>query len=204
MDTPTPLDDVRFLREVVDRTLPRYGVNRNWPVTLMYGAIITIGYAVCALLGLTGRTRAIPWVMPFLVFLVAWPLHWVLQRKAQMRTERTGVRPRFRRDLMVLWMSITAMGLFGMAWLIATGMIAGHWYLIPFLWCSLSFVGYVMNGILLSREWFWAGGALLTSMVATGAAGVNYYWLCAVWIPGTLLLAGLMGYRNSGRKNASA
>jgi hypothetical protein len=166
--------------------------------------ILTFGYAACALLALNGRTNLIPWVMPILVCFFAWPLHWFLSRKVRSGIEQGGRRPRCRRDLMFLWLSITVIGLLWTAWLITSGLAVEHWYLIPFAWCPLNFVGYVMNGVLVSNEWFWAAGALLASLTIAFAAGANFYWLPAVWIPGTLVLAGLMGYRNARRQIVEA
>lgn len=50
MDESNLVSDVRFLRDVVARTQPPT-VNRFWPVTLMWGCVITIGYVTCFLLG---------------------------------------------------------------------------------------------------------------------------------------------------------
>jgi hypothetical protein len=166
--------------------------------------VLTIGYMVCAILGITGRTNLIPWVMPILIGAVAWPLHWFLCAKVRSRIEQDGRRPRSRRDLTILWLSITAIGLLWTAWLITSGVSAERWYLIPFAWCSLNFVGYVMNGVLISNEWFWAAGAQFISLTVAFAAGESFYWLPAVWIPGTLVLAGLMGYRNARRQVVEA
>lgn len=204
MNEPDMLNDVRFLRDVVARTqLPE--VNYFWPVTLMWGCVVTIGYLTCALLGIAGRTGVIPWVMPVLVFLVGWPLHWHLRRKVQSSLEERGVRPRFRKDLRWCWMAIYGMGMLWTAGLIISGVITRQGPLLILVWCTLLVVGYVMNGALLSREWFWAAGVLLASLVAAFLIAFFvdqpvFYWLPGYWIPGTFLLAGLLGRRNAQRQ----
>jgi hypothetical protein len=203
MDDPNLINDVRFLRDVVSRTQPPT-VNHFWPVTLMRGCVVTIGYMTCALLGLADRIAVIPWVMPVLVFLVGWPLHWYLRRRVRSSNEQRGVRPRFRKDLMWCWMSICGMGMLWTAGLVISGMIAGHAYLLIFVWCSLLFVGYVMNGVLLSKEWLWAAAVLLASLIAVLLAGPAFYWLPGYWIGGTFLLAGLLGRRNARRQTVDA
>ena len=196
MDEPKLLDDVRFLRDVVERTQPD-AVNRDWPITLGWGCVVTIGYAASALLGRVGKVALLPWVWPVLIFLVGVPLHWYLGRKVRLGMAERGVRQQFRKDLMCLWISITAMGMLWTAALGLSGNMASHWYLLSFVWCSLYFVGYVMNGILLSREWFWAAGVMLASLITAFLAGPEFYWLPGLWIGGTGLLAGLLGRRNA-------
>jgi hypothetical protein len=202
------LDDVRFLRDIVARTQPPE-VNHFWPVTFMWGCIIAIGFMTCALLGMAGRNAVIPWVMPVLIFLAGWPLHWYLRRRVRLSIEESGVRPRFRKDLMWCWMSISGMGLLWTAGLIISGAIASHGYLLIFAWCSLLCVGYAMNGVLLSKEWFWAAAVLLASLIAAVLAGflreqTFFYWLPGYGIPATLLLAGVLGRRNARRPVLSA
>jgi hypothetical protein len=201
MNEPDALNDLHFLRDVVARTQPS-AVNHFWPVTLMWGCVVTIGFVACALLGIAGRTAVIPWVMPGLIFLVAWPLHWYLIRKVRLSIEQRGVRPRFRKDLMWCWLSICAMGMVWTAILIISGLIARHGYLLIFAWCSLLVVGYVMNGVLLSKEWFWAAGVLLASIIAAFLAGFlngdpTFYWFAGWAVPVTFLIAGVMGRRNA-------
>jgi hypothetical protein len=140
MDESGPLNDLHFLRDVVARTQPPE-VNRFWPVTLMWGCVVGIGFVACALLGIAGRTAVLPWVMPGLIFLVAWPLQWYLKRKVRLSIEESGVRPRFRKDLMWCWISVSIMGLLWTAGLIVSGLIASHGYVLIFAWCSLLFVG---------------------------------------------------------------
>jgi hypothetical protein len=203
MENPDLLNDVRFLRDVVARTLPPK-VNRYWPLTLMWGCVITIGFLTCALLGITGKTEVLPWVMPALIFVVAWPLHWYLSRKVQLSIEETGVRPRLRKDLMWCWISISAIGMLWTAGLILSGVIASHGYLLIFAWSSLLCVGYVMNGVLFSREWFWAAAVLLASLIAAFVVGLlkqqpELYWFAGYGIPVTFLLAGVLGRQNARR-----
>jgi hypothetical protein len=193
------LNDVRFLRDVVTRT-QRPAVNQFWPVTLSWGCIITFGYLVCGLLARAGRVAILPWVFPGLIFLVAFPLHWYLVRKVRHGIEQRGVRPRLRKDLMACWCSLTVIGLLWTAGLGISGMMASHWYLLFLIWGSLYFVGYVMNGVLLSDEWLWAAGILLASIIAVFLAGTAYYWLLGLWMGGTMVLAGLMGRRNAHRQ----
>jgi hypothetical protein len=203
MDDASLLNDVRFLRDVVARTQPP-SVNHFWPVTLSWGCVVTAGYLTCALLGMAGKIAILAWVFPVLIFLVAWPLHWYLGRKVRLSIEESGVRPRFRKDLLWCWMSIGLMGMLWTSGLIISGVMASHWYLLIFVWCSLNFVGYVLNGVLLSKEWFWAAGVLLASLVAAFLAGPNFYWLPGFWIGGTFLLAGLLGRRNARRQIVAA
>jgi hypothetical protein len=203
MDESNLVNDVRFLRDVVARTQPP-GVNRYWSVTLMWGCVVTFAYVTCALLGMAGKIAIIPWVWPLSMGLVAMPLHWYLIRRVRSSIEASGVRLRFRKDLMALWISITAMGLLWTVGMGISGAIADHWYVLSFLWCSLYFVGYIMNGVLLSKEWFWAAGVLLTSIIAAFLAGPDFYWLPGLWIGGTFLLAGLLGRRNALRQIVEA
>ena len=77
----------------------------------------------------------------------------------------------------------------------------GHYVLI-FAWCSLLIVGYVMNGVLLSREWFWAAAVMLASLIAAFLAGFltrnpTFYWFAGYGIPVAILLAGVLGRRNA-------
>ncbi len=197
------LTDVRFLRDAVARTQPP-AVNRYWPVTLGWGIVVLAGYLICAYLGTTGRLAALPWVWPLLLGLVAFPLHWYLVRRVRSRINQEGVRPRFRKDLAFCWISITIIGLLWTAGLIASGMIGKYWYVLSFLWCSLYFVGYVINGVLISSEWLWAAGVLLASLVAAYLAGPDFYWLPGLWMGGTLVLAGVLGRRNARRMLAHA
>jgi len=193
MDDPDLANDIRYLREVVAKTQPRTA-NRYWPITVAWGCVVTTGYLACILLARAGRFAALPWVWPALIFLVGIPLHWYLQRRVRMNIEATGVRPRFRKDLLWCWVAITAMGFLWTAGMIYTN--AGHWYLISFIWSTLYIVGYVMNGVLLSKEWFWAAGTLLVAVVAGFLAGPDYYWLPGLGIGVTFLLAGVLGRRN--------
>ena len=208
MDDSEILKDVRFLRDMVARTQPP-DVNYFWPLTLMWGCVVSIGFLTCALLGISGRTAIIPWVMPALVFLVGWPLHWHLGRKVRSGLADRGVRPRVRQDLRWCWMSIYGMGMLWTAGLIISGVIARQGPLLILVWCTLLVVGYVINGALVSREWFWAAGALLASLIAALLIGFlkdqpSFYWLPAYWIPGTFLLAGLLGRRNAQRQTGNA
>lgn len=203
MDEPNLLNDVRFLRDVVARTQPP-DVNPYWSVTLSWGCIITLGYAICALLGISGKLTVIPWVMPILIFLIALPLSSYLRRKVRRNIEERGVRPRSRKDLMVCWLSISGVGILWSAGLGFSGALAGHWYLLVFIWGSLYFVGYMMNGVLLSVEWFWAAAAMLASLIAAFAAGPRFYWLPGFWIGGTHILAGMLGRRNARRRLLAA
>ena len=201
MDESNPLNDLHFLRDVVARTQPP-AVNRFWSVTLMWGCVVTVGFIACALLGIEGKMAALPWVMPGLIFLVAWPLHWYLQCRVRWSIEASGVRPRFRRDLMWCWISISGMGLLWTAGLIVSGLITSHGYLLTFAWCSLLCVGYVMNGVLLSKEWFWAAAVMLASIIAAFLAGFltgqpDFYWFAGYGVPVTFLLAGILGRRNA-------
>jgi hypothetical protein len=205
MDESSPLNDLHFLRDVVARTQPP-AVNRFWSVTLMWGCVVTVGFLTCALLGIEGKVAVVPWVMPGLIFLVALPLQWYLRRKVRLSIEESGVRPRFRKDLMWCWISVSGMGLLWTAGLIVSGLIASHGYLLIFAWCSLLFVGYVMNGVLLSKEWFWAAAVMLASIVAAFLAGYltkqpDFYWFAGYAVPVTYLLAGILGRRNA-RSNA--
>jgi hypothetical protein len=205
MDESSPLNDLHFLRDVVARTQPP-AVNRFWSVTLMWGCVVTVGFLTCALLGIEGKTAVLPWVMPGLILLVAYPLHWYLRRRVRLSIEESGVRPRFRRDLMWCWISVSVMGLLWTAGLIVSGLITSHGYLLIFAWCSLLCVGYVMNGVLLSKEWFWAAGVMLASIIAAFLAGYltkqpDFYWFAGYAIPVTYLLAGILGRRNA-RSNA--
>jgi len=198
MDEANLLNDVRFLRDVVARTEPP-AVNRYWSVTLGWGCVVTLGYLICFFLGATGRTAVIPWVWPLLIGLVGWPMHLFLVHRVKSSIEAGGVRPRVRKDLMGLWLSITVIGLLWTAGMVISGAIADHWYVLSFLWCSLYFVGYIMNGVLISKEWFWAAAVQLASLIAAFLAGPNFYWLPGLWIGGTFLLAGLLGRRNAQR-----
>src|ERR1035437_6464089 len=114
------LNDLRYLRDVVARTRPPT-VNHDWPLAVSWGCIIMIGYAICALLGISGRLDLIPWVMPLLICLIGWPLHWYLGRKTRLSIEHRGARPRFRKDLMYCWAATTGMGLLWTAALIGSG-----------------------------------------------------------------------------------
>ena len=203
MDEPNLTNDIRFLRDVVTRTQPP-GVNRYWPVTLAWGCVMTIGYLICGFLGMAGKIALLPWVWPVLIFLVGFPLNWYLGRNVRRKIEASGVRPRFRKDLMVCWMGIAAMGMLWTAGMLISGALADRWYVLSFFWCSLYFVGYLINGVLLSKEWFWAAGVLLASLVAAFLAGPSFYWLPGMWMGGTILLAGLLGRRNALRRTVEA
>jgi hypothetical protein len=203
MDESNALDHVRFLRDVVAKTQPPT-VNRYWSVTLMWGCVATFAYALCFLLARAEKFEIIPWVWPLLLALVAFPLHWYLIRKVRASIEASGVRRRFRKDLMCCWISITGMGLLWTAAMVISGAMATHWYILSFLWGSLYFVGYVMNGVLISTEWFWAAAVLLASMIAAFLAGPDFYWLPGLWSGGTLLLAGILGRRNANRQPVEA
>lgn len=151
-----------------------------------------------------GKTAILAWVWPILIFLVAWPLHWYLGRKVRSGIERGGVRPRFRKDLAVCWAGIAGMGLLWTAGLGVSGTIVRNWSLLCLVWGSLYFVGYLVNGVLLSSEWLWAAGVLLASLIAAFLAGPSFYWLPGLWIGGTFVLAGLLGRRNARRRTAQA
>lgn len=194
MDNPDALNDVRFLRDVVARTEPP-SVNYYWPVTLAWGILIGLSYLAYVLLGRAGNTTMLQWVWPVGV-VVATPLNWYLIRKVRANIQKQGVRPRFRKDLMCLWVSITLVGLLWSEGLGISGLINSHWYVLSFLWGSVYFIGYIMNGVLVSIEWFWAAGVLMASLIVAFLAGPNLYWLPSMWIPGTFLLAGLLGWRN--------
>jgi hypothetical protein len=203
MDNPDFLNDVRFLRDVVERTQPP-SVNPYWPVTLSWGCVISAGYVASVFLGIAGKADVLAWLWPVLIFGVAMPLSWYLGRKVRRRIEEGGIRPRGRRDLMFCWFGIAAIGLLWTAGLGISGMLASHWYVLLYVWGSLHFVGYVMNGVLLSSEWLWAAAVLLASLIAAFLAGPDFYWLPGVWIGGTLILAGLLGRRNARRYAAEA
>ena len=200
MDNPDVLKDVRFLRDVVARTEPPR-VNYYWPVTLSWGILIGLSYLAYALFGRTGNTVALQWVWP-VGMVVATALNWYLVRRVKRSIQERGVRPQFRKDLMCLWLSITLIGLLWSEALGLLGLINSHWYVLSFLWSSVYFIGFVMNGVLISSEWFWAAGVLFASVVAAFLAGPNLYWLPGVWIPGTFLLAGFLGWRNVRRHMA--
>jgi hypothetical protein len=201
MDNPNVLNDVRYLRDVVARTEPAR-VNYYWPVTLSWGVLIGLSYLAYVLLGRTGNTAALQWVWPAGV--VATPLNWYLVRMVRANIQKQGVRPRFRKDLMYLWLSIILIGLLWSEGLGLLGLINSHWYVLSFLWGSIYFIGFIMNGVLISSEWFWAAAVLLASVVAAFLAGPDVYWLPSIWIPGTFLLAGFLGWRNVRRHLAQA
>jgi hypothetical protein len=201
MDNPDLVNDVRFLRDVVARTEPPR-VNYYWPVTLSWGIVVSIAYMVSAVLGMTGKTEILPWVWPVAMGGIAMPLHWYFVRRVRRNIQERGVRPRFRKDLMCLWLSITLIGLLWTAGLGISGMMASHWYVLAFSWGGLYFVGYMMNGALISNEWFWAAGVMLASLIAAFLAGPGFYWLPGLWVGGTFLLAGLLGRRNVRRQMA--
>jgi hypothetical protein len=92
------------------------------------------------------------------------------------------------------WIAITAMGFLWTAAMIVSH--AGHWYLLSFIWSTLYIVGYVMNAVLLSKEWFWAAATLLVAVIAGFLAGPDFYWLPGIGIGVTFLLAGVLGRRN--------
>jgi hypothetical protein len=203
MDKPDFLNDVRFLRDVVERTQPP-SINPYWPVTLSWGCVLTAGYVASIFLGIAGKADVLAWLWPVLIFGVAMPLSWYLGRKVRLGIEERGTRPRGRKDLMFCWFGIATIGLLWTAGLSISGMMASHWYVLLFVWGSLHFVGYVMNGVLLSSEWFWAAAILLASLIAAVLAGPDFYWLAGVWIGGTQVLAGLLGRRNARRQVAEA
>jgi len=206
MEDPQLLNDVRFLRDVVAKTQPP-AVNRFWPVTLMWGVVVTAAFVFCAFLGTTGRLSDLPWVWPA-VLPVAWLLHWYIGRRVRMNIQEHGVRPRFRKDLVLCWLSIGAIGLLWTAAMMMTGAMSGHWYVLLFVWASLHVVGFVINGILLSREWLWVAGLMLAWMIATFLAGflggADFYWLVGWSIPATYLMAGILGWRNARLHSVSA
>ena len=78
---------------------------------------------------------------------------------------------------MYLWLSITLIGLLWSEGLGVLGLINSHWYVLSFLWSSIYFIGFIMNGVLISSEWFWAAAVLLASVVAAFLAGPDLYWL---------------------------
>jgi hypothetical protein len=203
MDNHEFLNDVRFLRDVVEKTQPP-SINPYWPVTLSWGCVLTAGYAASIVLGIAGKAEVLGWLWPALIFAVAMPLSWYLGRKVRRRIEEGGIRPRGRKDLIFCWLGISTIGLLWTAGLAISGMIPSHWYLPLFVWGSLHFVGYVMNGVLLSSEWFWAAGILLVSLIAAFWAGPDFYWLAGAWIGGTQILAGLLGRRNARSYAAAA
>lgn len=203
MDESNLLNDLHFLRDVVAKTQPP-AVNRFWPVTLSWGCVVTLGYVTCGVLGMAGKSAVLPWVWPVLIFLVGWPLQWYLVRRVRSGIEEGGVRPRFRSELLWCWIGIVGMGLLWTAAVGISGMLANHWYILSFVWGSLLFVGYIMNGVLVSREWLWAAAVLLASLVAAFLAGPDFYWLPGMWIGGTFLLAGLLGRRNARRQIVQA
>jgi hypothetical protein len=200
---PDAINDIRFLRDVMAKTHPP-AVNNYWSVTLMWGCVLTFGYIVCAWLGVEHKVAVIPWVMPALIYLVALPLNWYFRRRVRSGIEDAGVRDPPRKDLMCLWVSVTVVGCLWTAALIVSGEMAAHWYLVVFVWASLYVVGFVMNGVLLSGEWFWAAGIMLASLIAALLAGPNFYWLPGFSIGGTMILAGLMGRQNARRQPAAA
>ena len=109
-----------------------------------------------------------------------------------------------RKDLLCCWVSIAVVGCLWTAALIVSGEMAARWYLVVFVWASLYVVGFVMNAVLLSREWFWAAGIMLASLVTALIAGPDFYWLPGFWIGGTLILAGLLGRQNAHRHLVTA
>jgi hypothetical protein len=135
---------------------------------------------------------------------LATPVHWYLVHKVKANIQQQGVRPRFRKDLMCLWLTITLVGLLWSEGVGLLGLINTHWYVLSFLWGSIYFIGFMMNGVLISSEWFWAAGVLLASLIAAFLAGPDFYWLPSVWIPGTFLLAGFLGWWNVRRHRAQA
>jgi hypothetical protein len=196
MSNPDFLNDVRFLRDVVERTQPP-SINPYWPVTLSWGCVLTAGYVASVFLGIIGKADVLAWLWPALIFAVAMPLGWYLGRKVRLRIEERGIRPRGRKDLTICWFGIATIGLLWTAGLGISGMMASHWYVLLFVWGSLHFIGYVMNGVLLSSEWLWAAAILLVALMAAFLAGPDFYWLAGVWIGGTQVLAGLLGRRNA-------
>jgi len=202
MDNPDALNDVRFLRDVVARTAPPR-VNYYWPVTLSWGIIIGLTYLAYVLLGREGNNALMQWVWP-VGMVIATPLNWYLIRRVKANIQKQGVRPRLRKDLIFLWSSITLIGLLWSEGLGLLGLINSDWYVLSFLWSSLYFIGFIMNGILISSEWFWAAGVLLASVIAAFLGGPHLYWLPSMWIPGTFLLAGFLGWWNARRHMAQA
>ena len=188
--------DLQYLRDVVERTHPP-AVNHYWSVPLAWGAIITAGYLLCAFLGATGRTRELVWVWPILIFAIAWPLQVYLIRRVRSRLGDKGIRPRPRKDLAICWIAISAIGFLWSAGLAITGMLHDHWNLLPLLWSSLCFIGYIVNGVLLSKEWLWAAGVLFASIVAVFLAGPSWYWAAGLWLGLTYVIAGFFGRRNA-------
>jgi len=78
---------------------------------------------------MTGKLAILPWVWPVSILFVAFPLHWYLGAKVRRSVQEQGVRPRVRKDLMYLWLSITLIGMLWSAALAMAGMAASHWYL---------------------------------------------------------------------------
>ncbi len=150
MDESSPLNDLHFLRDVVARTYriklllvcnPNHGMRRDRRLPHLRSA------------GIETSWRLSPWVMPGLIFFSRLPgTRWYLRRRGlRLSIEESGVRPRFRKDLMWCWISVSVMGLLWTAGLIVSGLITSHGYLLIFAWCSLLCVGYVMNGVLAAR-----------------------------------------------------
>lgn len=193
MDESNLLHDVRYIRDVVARS-QRPEINRFWPVTLSWGCVITAGYLICGLLARAGQFAPLRWIWPVLIFAVALPLNWYLVRRIRIRIEHGGVRPRFRRELALCWCGITAIGFLWTAALVASKtLISSHWYILCFIWASLYFIGYIINGVLISAEWLWAAAALLLSIIVIYLAGPAFSWLLGLWMGGTMIFAGLMG-----------
>ena len=190
-------NDVRYLRGVVAKTQPP-SVNRYWPVTLFWGCVVVFGYAVCMALGMAGRTSIIPWVWPVLLA-IAWPTHWYLHRRIRTRIAKSGVRPR-RKELMACWLSIVLMGMLWNAALIINGAIRTQWGLLGLVWGSLYFVGFVVNSMIISPEWWSAAAVELVSIIVAFIAGPGYYWIPGVSVGVACVLAGVLGRRNAERQ----
>jgi len=194
-------NDVRYLRDVVEKT-KQPSVNRYWTVTLFWGCVIVIGYAVCMAFGMAGKVSVLPWVWPVLIA-IAWPTDWYLRRKVRSRIEATGVRPR-RKELIACWLSIVAVGMLWNAALIINGSIATQWGLLCFVWGSLYLVGFVINTAMLSNEWWAAAAIQLASMIIAYITGPDYYWLPGVAIGFASVVAGVLGRRRDLREPLAA
>ena len=173
----------------------RKEINRFWPVTLSWGCVITAGYLICGLLARAGQFAPLRWIWPVLIFAVALPLQWYLVRRIRIRIEHGGVRPRFRRELALCWCGITAIGFLWTAALVASKALnSSHWYILCFIWASLYFIGYIINGVLISRG---VAVGLQRSccclIIVIYLAGPAFSWLLGLWMGGTMIFAGLMG-----------
>jgi hypothetical protein len=196
MENHDTMNDLRYLRDVVERTQPPT-VNHYWPVTLCWGVIITFGYLICGWLGAGGRVELLAWVSPVLIFGVGFPMNWYLVRRVRARMAEQGIRPRFRKDLFVCWLGIVFTGLAWTAGMVFTHAIETQWPILLLIWGSLFFVGYRVNGVLLAKEWFSAAALLMGTLLAAVLARPRFYWLLGTWSGATFILAGLLGRRRA-------